>query len=121
MVTEGDIATWFVDAVRFAFKRLSLNASVTEWYVIAEMERYGPGELHQVPPNRRYGVWAHSAIELQDLVFYWDSLEESVSSFAHRGGDVIVEIRCPKYCSMQSFRDRISATVDAVVQESIDR
>ncbi len=117
MVTEGDVATWFFDAVRSALERQCPEATICECYVTSQSERFSPDRLHAIPANRRYGVWVHAVCKSEDYRFFWDSLEESASLIDIKGKEQMVH--CSRFQSMPEFPDRIRTAVDALVRDTI--
>lgn len=93
IVSEGDIATWFVEAVQSALTEFGWRAMEIEWYATAYCECFGPDRLDEIPRNRRLGVWGHVTCSSSSFSFFWDRLEQSVSSFVVRTHDRIAEIR----------------------------
>ena len=116
---NADIANGFLDALQLALRRTHRPFNVDEWYVISGEERFDPDRFKDIPENRRFGVWIHVTLGSRTLSFFWDGLEESVSSFVRTSRDRITELHSSRFQSSTSLRDRITATVDAVVRDSI--
>ena len=119
IVSEGDIATWFVEAVKSALNQFGWRAMEIEWYATADCECFGPDRLEEIPRNRRLGVWVHVTYSRSSFSFFWDGLEQSVSSFVGRTHDRIAEIRCSRFPAASPCRERIAAAAEAVVRETL--
>ncbi len=93
--------------------------AIDDWYVLSQMQHFGPDQLHNIPANRRFLVAANVSLGSRELTFCWDSLEQSVLSKASDDDKTIAEVHCSKFWKVPTFQERIRSTVTAVVDETL--
>ncbi len=119
MITNGDVATWFYEAVFDELEKCCAESNIPKWYVVSELQQFSPSELGAIPEDRRFGVWIHATCESTDYRFFWDSLEQAISLFGTESPNPIAELHISRYHSEPELQHRIRLGVQQIVHSSV--